>query len=109
MPQECSTSEGTCAADARAEGKGGCPTDALPCPVDMAADCWKASFMRAMCDVQTEMLKKRIQKEWGPQMEKVADAVFETGGTVWQSWVTIAKAKHDLKDRIAAVWSEKGR
>jgi len=75
----------------------------------MAAECWKASFMRAMCDVQTEMLKARIKKEWGPQMEKVADAVFETGGTVWQSWVSIAKAKCDLRDRIAEIWTQKGK
>lgn len=109
MPQECSTSVGTCATAECPEGKASCPTDALPCPVEMAADCWKASFMRAMCDVQTEMLKKRIQKEWGPQMENVADAVFETGGIVWQSWVSIAKAKHDLRERITGIWFENGR
>lgn len=111
MKQECSTQEGTCATAGGecSEGKVSCPTDALPCPVDMAKSCWDASFMRAMCDVQTEMLRNRIKKEWGPMMEKVADAVIETHSTVWQSWLSMAKAKCNLRERMIEIWSEKGK
>ena len=113
MREECSTSEGACDTAggecSEGSGKGSCPTDALPCPVDIAAKCWNQSFMRAMCDVQTDMLRARIKKEWGPQMEKVADAMFESHGEVWRSWVSMAKAKAGLRERMIEIFSERSK
>lgn len=45
-------------------------------------------------------------KMWGPQMEKTADAVIESMGIEWQAKMNHGKAKEDLQDKIARIFSE---
>ena len=76
------------------------------CPVETAMEKWSGAFCDAMHEVQVDILKKKIQGAWGPQMEKVADAVLEAMGIKWQSMLATGKAKVDLRDKIIKVFSE---
>ena len=105
MENKCSTASGNCETTPKAEV---CPTTSQECcPVETATKMWSGAFCEAMHEVQVELLKSKIQKSWGPSMDKVADAVIETMGIQWQSMLSAAKSKIDLKDKIAKIWSEK--
>jgi hypothetical protein len=68
---------------------------------------WTGSFFEAMKQLQVEVLKGKMQKAWGPKMDKAADAVLEAMGVQWQSMVAQAKAKSDLRQRLTGLWQEK--
>jgi len=55
---------------------------------------------------QIEALNAKIQKAWGPKMDKAADAVIEAMGVQWQSMLAQAKAKGDVRERLRSLWSE---
>ncbi len=74
------------------------------CPVEKAIKMWGASFPVAMKEVQVELLKARIKKEWGAYMEKEADAIIESMGTFWTSMVSAAKARKDLSETFAKIF-----
>jgi hypothetical protein len=78
------------------------------CPIETAAQKWSGSFCQAMTEVQVEILKQRIKKAWGAEMEKIGDAVVESMGAQWQAILTQAKAHVDLRENIKKVFcSEK--
>lgn len=93
----CSTSEPECKTPAAQD----C------CPVEMAAQKWSASFCQAMTEVQVEILKAKIKKGWGTEMEKVGDAVIESMGAQWQAMLSKAKAHVDLRENIKKVFLSK--
>ena len=86
--KECETQKGTC------------------CPVEHAVDMWTCAGHRAWKEVHVDLLKARILKAWGPQMEKTADAVIEAMGIEWKAMMSQGKAKADLKQTIAAIFVE---
>ncbi len=53
-----------------------------------------------MTEVQVEILKARIKKGWGSEMEKVGDAVIESMGAQWHAMLSQAKAHVDLRENI---------
>ncbi len=77
------------------------------CPVEMAVEKWSGSFCQAMTEVQVEILKAKIKKSWGAEMEKVGDAVLESMGAQWQAMLSKAKAHVDLKENIKKVFLSK--
>ncbi len=77
------------------------------CPVEMAAEKWSASFCQAMKEVQVEILKQKIKKAWGADMEKVGDAVLETMGAQWAAMLSQAKAHVGLRESIKKVFFAK--
>ncbi len=74
------------------------------CPIEMAAQKWSEAFCKAMTEVQVEILKQRIKKSWGSEMEKVGDAVIETMGAQWQAVLQQAKAHVGLREEIKNVF-----
>lgn len=76
-------------------------------PIACAQALWFSSFCQAMRAAQVDILKTKIQKAWGPKMEKAADAVLEAMGTKWQSMLADTKAKSDLHRKLSDLWSEK--
>ena len=74
------------------------------CPIEMAAEKWSGSFCQAMQEVQVEILKQRIKKSWGAEMEKVGDAVIESMGAQWHAMLSKAKAHVDLRESIKKVF-----
>lgn len=84
-----------------------CPVQKSACsdvnPINCSLDMWKTSFFKAMQDVQTDVLKEKIRKEWGPMMDKSADAVLRAMGTHWNAMLEQAKAKEDLQEAFRKI------
>ncbi len=72
---------------------------------------WVGSAREAIREAQVDILKAKILKAWGPQMEQTADAVLETFGAVWASKIAdvrAAEAKEALRGRVPDImFSEK--
>lgn len=112
----CDTSSKTCQAGPSSDSPSqatrsqcGCCTDKHSghqtcCPVEAAAEKWKAAFCAAMHEVQVDMLKEKIRKEWGPMMDKVADATVKAMGAHWESMLTQAQAKKGLREEIQEIF-----
>ena len=94
------TCESTSSAPAQNPSKcycgGVCGGDPIICAMHM----WGASFFEALKQTQVEILKAKIQKAYGPKLEKEANAVLETMGTTWESMLAMQKAKADLKAKF---------
>jgi hypothetical protein len=96
---DCDKSENTCKTQ---HDEGECKSGASEtcCPIEKAAQKWSGSFCRAMQEVQVEILKQKIKKAWGAELEKVGDAVIEAMGAQWQAMLSQAKAHVDLRENI---------
>ncbi|MBI4597620.1 MAG: hypothetical protein HY737_04365 [Candidatus Omnitrophica bacterium] len=68
---------------------------------------WSCAFFTAMKEVQVDILKQKLQKAWGPKMDKAADAVLEAMGVQWQSMLAQAGAKATLRQKLSSLWQEK--
>ena len=108
MENKCSSSGESCCSSEHASNKHAeCETKKESCcPVSHAVDMWECAGHRAWKEVHVDLLKARILKTWGPQMEKTADAVIEAMGIEWQAMMTQGKAKADLKQKIASICTE---
>lgn len=88
----------------------GCPCGTPGCsgdPIDCATGMWSCAFFTAMKEVQVDILKQKLQKAWGPKMDKAADAVLEAMGVQWQSMLAQAGAKATLRQKLSSLWQEK--
>lgn len=98
---DCEKSETSCRTNQGSESEcktGGSSLDC--CPIEKAAQKWSGSFCQALSEVQVEILKQKIKKAWGTEMEKVGDAVLESMGAQWQAILSQAKAHVDLRENI---------
>jgi hypothetical protein len=77
--------------------------------MDCAIGMWTGSFFAAMKSIQVDLLKAKIQKAWGPKMDKAADAVLEAMGAQWQAMLAKAQADATLRERLETLWSEKSK
>ena len=108
MESKCSGHEEcSCSGEQKCSQQGEC-TDKKGrcCPVDHAVDMWMCASHRAWKEVHVDILKTKILKTWGPQMEKTADAVIEAMGIEWKAMMAQSKAKTDLKQTIASIFLE---
>ena len=101
---ECNTNDNTCKTKPASEGECSSGAPKTCCPIEMAAQKWSSSFCTAMQEVQVEILKAKIKKAWGTEMEKVGDAVIETMGAQWQAMLSQAKAHVGLREGIKNVF-----
>ncbi len=101
---DCEKSEITCQTSSKSETECKTGANVSCCPVEMAAQKWSDSFCQAMTEVQMEILKQKIKKSWGTEMEKIGDAVVEALGTEWQAMLSKAKAHVDLRENIKKVF-----
>lgn len=111
MGNDCSS--GSCQTDACEQASGDSPKSCKACnsacggdPIACATAMWSGAFCAAMHQVQVELLKAKIQRAWGPKMDKAADAVVESMGVQWQSMLAQSKAKCDFQSKLRALWSE---
>jgi len=74
------------------------------CPVEMSIERWSGAFCQAMTEVQVDVLKEKIKKAWGPQMDKVGDTIVEAMGVKWHNMLTGAKSQLDLRDKIKDIF-----
>lgn len=99
MGNTCSTESGCCETEAQASEC--CPTqNPNACPSEMAAGLWKKAFYAALFQAHVEVLKEKIRKNWGPKLDKTADAVLESMDAQWAAALSRAKAETDLKEKI---------
>lgn len=103
--QSCSSDQTSCCEASAPAAQNQCPTtsaDPFSCGVDM----WNQAFKQAIQQVQVDILKPKIQKAWGPMMDKVADATLEAMGVCWQSTIAQAKSKEDFRAKLQKLWTE---
>ena len=84
----------------------GCGQTSCADPVSCGTAMWACSFFQAMKAVQVDILKAKIQKAWGPMMDKAADAALDSMGVMWQSIMAQAKAKEDFRTKLQKLWQE---
>ena len=103
----CDTKTGTCETSqtpqAHCEGKCpcGCGSDCA-CPIHQ----WMCSFHEAKKSVQVDILKAKIQKAWGPKLEKEASAVIEAMEAKWKSMQAAGQFKEQLKEKFEQICKE---
>jgi len=78
-------------------------------PVKESMQMWHKAFHDAMYQAQVERLKKRIDDNFGPTMDKAADAMIETAGKVWQSMLLQAEGRKELESKLQKIFSETSR
>ena len=108
MENQCSSSgkcggsgeHSSCGHEACEKSKSAC------CQIDHAVEMWTCAGHQAWKEVHVDILKAKILKAWGPQMEKTADAVIEAMGIQWQAMTAQGNAKAQLKQKIVTIFSE---
>jgi hypothetical protein len=107
--QCCASDQGACEEQAVNSSCGEqtscCPSTAAD-PFAAGVEMWKSAMRQAFTEVQVDILKPKIQKAWGPLMDKVADAALESMGVCWQSAIAQAKAKEDFQAKLKKLWQE---
>lgn len=83
-------------------GQASC-SDPIACGIAM----WHGSFVQALMAVQVDILKPKIQKAFGPTMDKAADAALQAMGEMWGATLATAKAKDSFRERLEQLWYEK--
>lgn len=107
--ESCCMEKGTscpCGSDKSYEDCCGCQTVD---PVQHAMMAWHKAFFAALQQAQTERLKKKIEANFGPVLDKEAEAVFEAIGKVWSSMVSQSDAKKELAAKLQKIYSEANR
>lgn len=107
---QCNINPGSSETQTGTQASGGscpaCQTDCGGDPIACATAMWYCSFFQAMKGAQVEILKGKIQKAWGPKMEKAADAILEAMGVKWQSMLAESHAKEALRGKLQNLWRE---
>lgn len=67
---------------------------------------YKHAYMDALYQAQVERLRKRIDTKFGPTLDKMADAVAESFGKMWQSKMAKIEARQDLEANLRKILSE---
>jgi hypothetical protein len=108
---ECDAKTGTCptetAACSEAECCPACKTDCGGDLVTCALRLWGQSFFRAMQEVQTDILKEKIRKAWGPMMDKAADITLEGMDAKWRAMMAQAQTKETARSKLWELWQSK--
>lgn len=103
MENKCSTQAGSC----ETHQEECCSAESTSCcPIETMTDMWTGAFKQALKEAHVDILKSKIQKAWGPKMDKMADAVLEAMETQWLSTLAQGKAKVDLKEKITRIMTE---
>lgn len=105
---QCDTKTGTCSNQNQENHEPCCVEASLAssncCPVDKGLELWQKAFFSAMHEVHVDILKEKIRKAWGPQLDKSSDAVIDAMGVHWQSFMNQAKAQGELKEALKAIY-----
>ena len=78
-------------------------------PVKQSMEMLHRAFHDAMYQVHVERLKKRIDANFGPALDKSADTMIETAGKVWQSMLMQSEGKKELESKLQKIFSETSR
>jgi len=106
----CDAKTGVCEASSapQAHGEckcgcgGACGGDPMVCKMNM----WMCSLHEAKKAVEVDILKAKIQKLWGPKMEKEATAVLEAAEAKWKSMQAAGQFKEQLREKFEQICKE---
>jgi hypothetical protein len=97
----------SCAETSCDSGCPGCGQQSCADPLACGAKMWKKAFFEAMHEAHVAILKSKIEKAWGPMMDKTADGLLASMETFWQSMQGQAKSKEDFKNLLREQWQNK--
>jgi hypothetical protein len=107
---ECDVKTGCCPTETAGPSAECCPACKTDCggdPVTCALQMWGRSFFRAMQEVQTDVLKEKIRKAWGPMMDKAADITLEGMSAKWQAMMAQAQTRETARAKLWELWQRK--
>ena len=61
---------------------------------------WKSAGCKAWQEVVTDILKEKIRKQWGAELEKGADAFVAAMGAGWHAKIAKAKAEAEFRKAV---------
>ncbi len=67
---------------------------------------YKRAYMDALYQAQVERVRKRIDAKFGTTLDKMADAVVDSFGKMWQSKMAKMEARQDLEAKLRMILSE---
>ena len=67
---------------------------------------YKHAYMDALYQAQVERIRKRIDAKFGTTLDKMADAVVESFGKMWQSKMAKIEARQDLETKLRLILSD---
>ncbi len=105
--ERCDIEHATCSCSSEMEC-GGCGCESED-PINRVISEWHQAFHDAVHEAQVERLKKRIEANFGPTMDKIADAMVETASKVFQSMLVQSESKKELGAKLQKIFSETGR
>lgn len=70
---------------------------------------YKHAYMDALYQAQVERIRKRIDAKFGTTLDKMADAVVESFGKMWQSKMAKIEARQELDAKLRMILSEKNK
>lgn len=112
MSRECATESCGTAAASGSDAQGGarcpgCGQASCADPVACGTGMWHGAFLQALQAVQVDLLKPKIQRAFGPMMDKAADAALQAMGEMWGAALATTKAKAAFRERLEQLWYEK--
>ena len=99
----------------------GCPVSGCGCavsgskqsactdPFENASEVWAKDAVEAIRQVKLEILREKVRKSMGPQLEKAAEATLQGLGALWQviqAQSNAAKAKDNLNEEIRKIFTK---
>jgi len=90
---------------------GSCCEGSCECPsgqdmLKFAEIMWHKAAMAAMFEVKKERIKSRLEKSFGPTLDKGADAVVEAIGKKIKNAVQSSKSEQELRNKLSSILSE---
>lgn len=103
---ECSTTLASCGCESTNNDSCNCPSCTGQNPLDFVTIMWHKAAMAAMLDLKKERIKARLEKSFGPSLDKGADAVVEAIQQKIKSAVLGSKSEQELRGKLASIMSE---
>ena len=75
-------------------------------PLEFAEMLWHKATIEAMIEVKKEKIKARIEQNFGPAIDKGADAVVSAIQKKMQAAIQNAQGEQELKNKLASIMSE---
>ena len=73
-------------------------------PIAAAKSLLERSFFTALTEVHVEKLKKQIETEWGPTIDKAVDLTIKTVAKQWQASLSKATANKEFYSELEKIF-----
>jgi len=101
---QCSTSSKSDSESCGCDDGCGCPSDQDM--LKFAETMWHKAAMAAMFEAKKDRIKSRLEKSFGPTLDKGADAVVEAISKKLRAAVQSSKNEQELHQKLASILTE---